>query len=228
MLAKNLDNLFNFWSRHKKSRGSDIDESCETSFEFPTLPIFLFIAFLLLLSGTIPALAVQQRDMAPQATRRKANKRSAGSCQRIDKHAKELALNIVATQIESVRANNSDCATAPSLRKCYLRFHYWSECRSNGELHKLWLASDLSGPGLRHDDVVCDAVAMTLRVPRGEHHPLLTKNMAKNHVIKLEKQANEDIATTMLALTTTPCSSSSGETQIKLHRHCQPWLLKAA
>jgi hypothetical protein len=51
--------------------------------------------------------------MAPQATRRKANKKSAGNCQRIDKHAKELALNIVATRIESVRTNNGDGATAP-------------------------------------------------------------------------------------------------------------------
>jgi hypothetical protein len=34
--------------------------------------------------------------------------------------------------------------------------------------------------------------------------------MVKYHLIKLKNHAKEDIATTMLALTTTPCSSSSG------------------
>jgi hypothetical protein len=54
--------------------------------------------------------------MAPHATLRKAKKTSAGSRLRIDKHAKALALNIVATRVETVRAN-SDGAAAPSLRK---------------------------------------------------------------------------------------------------------------
>jgi hypothetical protein len=66
---------------------------------FRLFPCFLFIEFFLL-SCTTAALSVQQRDMATQASRKEANKRLAGSCRRIDKHAKELALNIVATRIE--------------------------------------------------------------------------------------------------------------------------------
>ena len=54
--------------------------------------------------------------MTPQATSRRTpkqqKKRPAERCVRIDKHAKEVALNIVASRVETLRAN-SDGSTAP-------------------------------------------------------------------------------------------------------------------
>jgi hypothetical protein len=56
--------------------------------------------------------------MAPQATRRRAMKqqkkrsKTGGSRDRINKHAKAHALNIVASRVETARANSSS-ATAP-------------------------------------------------------------------------------------------------------------------
>jgi hypothetical protein len=107
--------------------------------------------------------------MVPQTTRRtmkQQKKRPAGV--RIDKHAKEVALNIVATRVETLRAN-SEGATAPY-----------------GAINT----------------IIADLLPT---------FPWLSKSMVKYHLIKLNKQGNEDRrAFPTVTATSISCSLSSG------------------
>ena len=106
MLAKNIDNALTIWSRHKNtdvlSTYSRYPLFCTMLAEL--VPQFSFVDWLV--AAMVATSRTQEKDKTPRSarpSRRKKDKKKSGVV--VDKHAKAVALNMVASRIETVKAN---------------------------------------------------------------------------------------------------------------------------